>query len=57
MNTFFIWDMTKIYTSNSTHWGRGSSVDDYINKFYHLMAKNDLFEMKEQLVTRYPSGL
>lgn len=57
MNTFFIWDMTKIYTSNSTHWGRGSSVDDYINKFYHLMAKNDLFEMKEQLVARYPSGL
>ncbi|XP_038721986.1 uncharacterized protein LOC120014137 [Tripterygium wilfordii] len=33
------------------------SVDDYTAEFYQLIARNDLTEMEEQLVSRYVGGM
>ncbi|KAF9614589.1 hypothetical protein IFM89_019372 [Coptis chinensis] len=33
------------------------SVDDYTKEFYHLIARNDLSDSEEQLVSRYIGGL
>ena len=33
------------------------SVDDYTEEFYNLIARNNLFEIEEQLVARYLEGL
>jgi len=35
----------------------GKSINDYTNKFYQLVSRNDLVETKEQLVALYLSGL